>query len=297
MRFTIADFRLKISSVAGRRFPHGPGRAAVHALFLAVAAGLAACRCRPPPRPDLRLSWEKNLLSILSPDLPGGRVEVWYLEAYCRSGSTRRAWQETVIPHRTEKVSESPDGKHLRLRCRVEGGVEVDHEIRAGAGEVDFRVEAVNRGPDAVDAVWVQPCIRVGGFTGATQETYIPRCFVFVDGRLTFLDRTRRTEEAVYRGGQVYVPDGIDREDVNPRPLSPDVPSNGLIGCVSADGTRLLAAAWEPYQELFQGVFVCIHSDFRLGGLRPGEVKRARGKIYILENDAEGMLRRYREDF
>ena len=28
-----------------------------------------------------------------------------------------------------------------------------------------------------------------------------------------------------------------------------------------------LATAWEPYQELFQGVIVCMHSDFRIGGL------------------------------
>ena len=40
------------------------------------------------------------------------------------------------------------------------------------------------------------------------------------------------SEEARYRGGQVYVPEGIDRADVNPRPLSPDVPVNGLIGTV-----------------------------------------------------------------
>ena len=27
-----------------------------------------------------------------------------------------------------------------------------------------------------------------------------------------------------------------------------------------------MAVAWEPYQELFQGVIVCLHSDFRIGG-------------------------------
>ncbi len=265
-------------------------------LFLG-AAFLSSCATAPPAPVDLRLAWEKNILTISGPAVPGGEIKVWYLEAYCRSGSTDRNWKETVIPHRTEKVEESPDGKRIRLRCAVDGGVRVTHDIRPGDGEVEFRVEAVNRGAEYVDAVWVQPCVRVRGFTGATQQTYVAKSFIFVDGKLASLDRVRRTEEAIYRGGQVYVPASVDRRDVNPRPLSPDVPSNGLIGCFSADGTKLFATAWEPYQELFQGVIVCLHSDFRLGGLRPGETKRARGKIYVMENDVDRLLERYRRDF
>ena len=84
---------------------------------------------------------------------------------------------------------------------------------------------------------------------------------------------------------------------MNPRPLSPIVPSNGLIGCVSADGKELLATAWEPYQELFQGVIVCLHSDFRIGGLKPGESKTIRGKIYLMPADFAALETRYRKDF
>jgi hypothetical protein len=262
-------------------------------LFLA----LPACSSSPPPiRPPLQLAWEKDMLSVVSSEIPGGKVDTWYLEACCRSGSTRRDWELTTIPHRTEKLPGSTDRKVL-LRTRVEGGVELHHTITAGEGAVDFDVEAVNRGPAYVDIVWVQPCTRVGTFTGGDQESYVARSFIFLEGEPKFLTETRRTEDAIYRGGQVYVPAGIDREDVNPRPLSPDVPSNRLIGCVSADGKMLLALAWEPYQELFQGVIVCLHSDFRLGGLAPGETKRARGRMYIMENDPGTLLELYERDF
>jgi hypothetical protein len=44
-------------------------------------------------------------------------------------------------------------------------------------------------------------------------------------------------------------------------------------------------------------VVICLHSDFRLGGLSPGETKTARGKIYLVKNDAEELLRRYQRDF
>lgn len=260
---------------------------------IAALAALLLSACAPAG-PELRLSWEKDILSVTG---PGVNVKVWYLEAYCRPGSTDRDWNQTVIPHKTEKLEESADGKLVRLRCRVEGGVEVEHTIRAAPGEVDFQVEAVNRGPARVEAHWVQPCIRVGEFTGGTQESYVAKSFIFVEGKPVRLDKLPRAEEARYRGGQVYVPRGISRADVNPRPLSAVVPSNGLIGCVSADESMLLANAWEPTQELFQGVIICLHSDFRLGGLDPGQTKRARGKIYIMKNDPEALLARYRRDF
>jgi hypothetical protein len=264
--------------------------------FVGVSSSAAEVFARASDA-GLTLTWDKNLLAIHEAKIPGGRVEINYLEAYCRSGSTHRRWEETVIPHRTKKLEAPSDGKFIKLLCRVEGGVEVQHEIRAGQDEVRFQVTAVNRGPAYVDAVWVQPCIRLGPFMGRSQQDYIERSFIFVGGKATPLDQTRRTTEAIYKGGQVYVPAGIGLADVNPRPISPDVPSNGLIGCFSADDRYILATAWEPYQELFQGINVCLHSDFRLGGLNPGETKTARGRIYLIKNDPEELLRRFRRDF
>ena len=69
------------------------------------------------------------------------------------------------------------------------------------------------------------------------------------------------------------------------------------MGCVSSNDKWILALVWEPYQELFQGVIRCLHSDFRIGGLSPGESKRIRGRIYIVENNFPGLLARYRRDF
>ena len=54
--------------------------------------------------------------------------------------------------------------------------------------------------------------------------------------------------------------------------------------------------AFEPYQELFQGVIHCIHSDFRIGGLAPGERQAIRGRMYFVKNDLPALLERYRRD-
>jgi hypothetical protein len=246
---------------------------------------------------SLHLHWTNNMLTVAGPKIPGGTLKIWYLEAFCRRGSTRRDWRQTTIRQRTELVSAQENDQLLVLRSHVEPNVEVLHEIRAGGDEVDFRMSLRNRGKEFADIDWLQPCVRVDGFTGRGQSNYVERCFLFTRDGLRTLDKTQRTEEALYRGGQVYVPEGIDLNDVNPRPISPDRPVNGLIGCFSADNQSLLATAWDHTQELFQGVIVCIHNDPRVGGLKPGEVKKLHGKLYILKNDPKALLERYRRDF
>lgn len=262
--------------------------------FLAVLAapGMAA------DRSSLKLHWEKNFLTISGEHLPGGEMQVHYLEAYCRAGSTDADWvQHTRMQHVTELVEASADGTLIRLRCRVNDGLVVDHVIRSTPDEVDFRLTAQNPTEKRSEAVWAQPCIRVDRFTGGDKESYLGKSFVFLDGKLERMPTRDWALTARYVPGQVWAPKGVDRNDVNPRPLSPLVPSNGLIGCFSADESMIFATAFEPYQELFQGVAVCLHSDFRLGGLQPGETKQVRGKIYFVPNDVGMLLDRYARDF
>jgi len=265
-----------------------------HLSFLLLTGSFAVASGTPA---GLSVTWTNNMLRVSGPDMPVGKVDIWYLEAFCRSGSTRRDWRQTTIPHRTELVSADKKGKRIKLRTVVEPNVEVAHDIRAGKDEVDFRLTLKNRGNEFVDVQWFQPCMRVDRFTGGNQSNYINKSFIFTQRGLTMLDKTHRTEEAVYRGGQVYVPKGINLDDVNPRPISLDQPVNGLIGCVSADDRYLLAMAWDQTQELFQGVIVCLHNDPHVGGLKPGETKKLHGKIYFLPNDPKALLKRYEREF
>lgn len=252
----------------------------------------------------LKLHWDKNYLTISGKQIPGGEIKILYLEAYCRPGSTDRDWRETVIRHTAELVRASDDGHAIELRDRLDDGVIVEHRITAGADEVEFRLTAHNPTKEESQAHWAQPCIRVEKFTGCPTtdaRTLVPeyarKCFIFVEGKLERLPTKPWAEKARYIPGQVYAPKHVDRKDVNPRPLSKLVPSNGLMGCFSADEKKILAVAWEPYQELFLGVITCMHSDFRIGGLKPGEKKEIYGKLYIVPADVDALLKRYHRDF
>lgn len=269
---------------------------------LALTVTTACCSAQTvPPAFRLRVAWAANTLSIDAPEgapqIPGGTLSVNYLEAYCRAGSTDREWRETVIKHTTRLVSAGDAGHPLELECTLTDGVVVHHQIVAGADEVDFRLVAHNPTEIASQAHWAQPCIRVGSFTGRPQQDYLPLCFVLIGGKISRLPTEPWATQARYVPGQVYCPAHVDRNDVNPRPLSKLVPSHGVIGCFSPDAKWIVASAWEPYQELFQGVITCVHSDFRLGGLKPGETRQIRGKIYVTRDNIDALVKRYERDF
>src|SRR4051812_35795787 len=74
----------------------------------------------------LKLNWEKGMLRI-NGAFPGENVDIWYLEAFCRTGSTHRDWNKTTIFQKSELVSADADGKRLVLRTTVEPSVTVEH--------------------------------------------------------------------------------------------------------------------------------------------------------------------------
>ncbi|MBU6400056.1 MAG: hypothetical protein KGS61_07040 [Verrucomicrobia bacterium] len=255
--------------------------------------------------PGLTLERQANWLILRDARLPGGELRINYLEAYCRADSTAADWvKHTVIPHTSQLLSLSADRKVLRLRDTLADGLVVEHTITAGDDEVSFRLVAHNPTDRRSQAQWAQPCVRLGMFTGFSPDLrqgdlndYLPKCFLFLADRLNRMPTRDWATRARYTPGQVWGAPHVPRTDLNPRPVSARVPSNGLIGCFSGDDRLILATAWEPYQELFQGVARCLHSDFRLGGIGPGQTRRIRGKIYLVNNDVPALLRRYARDF
>jgi len=254
-----------------------------------------AASCGSP----LRLAWvphERSGDIVIDGDHLPGAIRVWYVELYMGPGS-RTNYPGGVIPHATECTSVDPAGRWLTLRCTLDHGVVVEHRVTAGRDVVTFEMVATNTAAHTSDVAWGAPCIIVDGFTGGDKQTYLQKCFIFLEGRLCRLPVEPWATEGVETPGQVWCPPHVDRDDVESHPLSDLVPSHGLIGCFSKDERMVLAAAWQPYQDLFQGIIACLHADFRIDGLRPGQCKALRGRIYVTEEDIPSLLQRYEDDF
>ena len=274
------------------------------ALLRCVVLSLALTQVATAADQTLTLSRDKNWVVVSGRHLPGGEVRINYIESYCRPGSTDVDWAQTKIPHRSEQPTVFDSNQHLSLRDTLADGVVIDHDILIRDDAVIFTLSAHNPTAVASAVHWGQPCVRLATVTGfnpdytvGNPDDYLPRCFIFLDQKLTRMPTPVWNTTARYKPGQVWCPTNVPRTDVNPRPLNPQVPSNGLIGCFSADDKLIAATAWEPYQELFQGVGRCLHADFRIGGLAPGETKTARGVLYLVPNDVDALLKRYLSDF
>lgn len=271
-------------------------RAALAELLLLAILGFLAPT--PPCVAAPTLAWTNNLLTWTEPRLPGGRLDIFYLEAFCLPGGHERRWDQTRVPHSTRLVGASRKGDVLRFETQVGAAVVVTHQVRALKDGLEMNFTLSNKGAEPWRIQWFQPaCVRVDRFTGAGQSNYVERSFVFTERGRTWLSETRRTEAALYRGGQVFLPPWIEAKDANPRPISADRVTNGIIGCVSGDQRWLLALASDRTFELFEGVYVCLHSDPWIGGLQPGEVRQIRQRLYLLPNDPNKLLQRYRRDF
>lgn len=268
-------------------------------LFLALATGFPAHGLSSEGEDArLSLSWTNNVLRISSPSLPSGKLEILYLEAFCRSGAHDQSWNQTKIPHHTTLLNAAANGRRLEFETTVADKIVVRHDVLAERDSVGFSYTLKNPGQEAFDVQWFQPaCIRVAAFSGRDQQTYTGRSFVFTERGLTALDQLARTTNALYLGGQVYLPKTTKPEDANPRPICEDRVANGLIGCISADGKHILATASSTTHELFEGVYVCLHSDPYIGGLAPGETKTVTSRLYLLPNDPDLLLKRYQHDF
>jgi hypothetical protein len=254
------------------------------------------------PAPDVTIARDGHWLDIKAPHVPGKEIRINYLEAYCRAGSTEADWiKHTMVGHTTELLSAPAGGREIKLRCQVKDGLVVDHDIRAVSDGVTFELTVNNPTTHANEAEWAQPCIRLGDFAGgekddgAGPDIKLSRAFIFLNGKLTTMPTTPWATKARYIPGQVWCPKDVPRTDVNPRPLSTLVPDNGLIGCFSKDGKWIFAVCFDPTQELFQGVAQCLHNDFRIGQVPPGQSKKIRGRIWIIPADGPKLVEMHRE--
>jgi len=147
-------------------------RRAAKILFLAIVTGLSAySRGSEGEDAQFTLSWTNNVLRISSPKLPSGKLEILYLEAFCRSGAHDQSWDRTKIPHRTTLQHASADGKRLEFETVVTDKVVVHHDILAERDSIRFSYTMKNPGQEAFDVQWFQPaCIRLRSSPAATSK-------------------------------------------------------------------------------------------------------------------------------
>src|SRR6184192_1164724 len=90
----------------------------------------------------IAIAWANEILTIANPRLGEAPISLRYLKAFCQDGSTNRAWEETVIPHRTELLSSSLNA--IQLRSALGNDIVTDHQIVTNENEISFEINLHN---------------------------------------------------------------------------------------------------------------------------------------------------------
>ncbi|MHC4593940.1 MAG: ankyrin repeat domain-containing protein, partial [Planctomycetota bacterium] len=248
---------------------------------------------------DVERKRNGTYLTIRTERIPGLLLDVWCYED--RLGDATRYEKQgnaVVLIHKLEEAT-------------------VTTLFEPRQTDVDIQVHVT--GPTAVAVRKVQrlnPCCqfaRSAAFRseGNYVDDFVARCFVFLDAGMTLLKDTKRIpgtrprtdDKANYPKPwiQEYFPAWRKHpgQIKGQRGYSPDRPVYPIIGVVSQDGKYLAAIAWPETASLGQVWHHCIHPRPLIAESFDPKTSEIRscGKIYLMENDEEKLLARFKEDF
>ena len=215
-----------------------------------------------------------------------------------------------------EPISHEQQGKAVVLAHKL-GEAKLLSRFEPCPDGVDIGVKVTAPDAKAVRAVRsLNPCClfqNSPAFKGTEDYVgdFVARCFVFLDGGMTSLKDTKRLPSTLPGGDpraklpQPWIQEYIPAWRKHPgsggeiRATSTDRPVYPIIGVISCDGKHLAAIAWPDTKGLGQVWHHCFHPRPDLNAsFNPatGEIY-SRGKIYLMENDKQRLLERFKHDF
>lgn len=172
--------------------------------------------------------------------------------------------------------------------------------------EVALEFYARNETGQTISHVDPNCCLNLGTSPDFRHKWDLDHLFMVFDGRYQPLSNTTPTPEQIGRPPWLLMLTPYGKESF-PGPqdtgntwwLVDQLPDENLLAAESQDGKHLVGYTWnESAQTMMSNCGnPCLHTGPRPSPeLRPGATYRWYGKIYLMENDPEALLKRYRED-
>jgi len=160
------------------------------------------------------------------------------------------------------------------------------------ADGLELRFTAVNTGDRTLHNVVGVPCL--GRPTADFRDPELRRTFVVTDSGVTPLAITDRGTGNRCRTHYLVSEQNPIRYCGAPfwGDLSKTGTTDGAIVRTSVGGRHSVGCSWERVAEIWdnQDAHGCIHSNFSLGDIRPGETKTVRGRIVLVQGGVEEAL-------
>ena len=252
----------------------------------------------------------RTFVTIRSPAIRGVAVDLWcYEDEFGLPKEIDEREDRIILHHQFE-------GYELKTLFEAEpGGVRITATLTGPDGEWLPGVQTLNM------CMTHQRSAAFGNrkdkFDESYLEDFVGRAFVFLESGLRRLADTNRVPSVDSRDNpysrrgsaanpwvQEYAPRWRSRSARLPaffgrRPVSTDRPTYPIMGVISQDERFLSAFAWPDAEYLGQLFISCLHPNSRLAEscLSEPEGCVTRGKIYLMENNPQRLLKLFERDF
>lgn len=243
----------------------------------------------------LRAGWVDGSLLMRFPETLSSSMGLHFIDHH-RSDMLPLSKIERPEWHRNKTTGE------IRYRASTPHGVEFSGKAvpREKAVELEFRV--TNSTERTLRHGGAQMCLTLSKCTEFSEKNTVDNTFTWIDGRYTSLASTTPTPQKMGRPPWLIV----QKKDL------PDLPRRShpdgwwvvdqrcdypLVVRESADGEHLVAIWWQGATGVMTNTTVpCMHSRMPRKPIKPGGEVVWRGRVYLMPNKPEKLLRHYKDD-
>lgn len=193
----------------------------------------------------------------------------------------------------------------IHYRQSMPEGLEFSATATPADDCVDIEFTVINRSDKPIASVEQNCCLDLGGSPDFNHRGDLSNLFAVFDGNYQTLANTTPTPAQMKRAPWIIMLTPTSVKTFKGPKDTPtwwrvdQVAEENLMAAQSADGTHVIAYAWDREGETLMSNCgnPCLHcGPGAVAELKPGELHSWRGRIYLMANQPEVLLARYRAD-
>lgn len=248
----------------------------------------------------IRADWLEGFVELRMPEVLISSMGTHFMDHFLSSLEPLHEWATFPQWERDELTGE------ISYRFTTPEGLELYARAWPGRDYVDLRFHVTNGTTRTLWGVEPNCCFSMNGSADFNKRWDPTRILAWYGGKLQDLTAATPTPEQTGRPLWVAMATTAKPDDL-PMPeqsghgmwFLEQTAEENLMAVLSDDGAYLIGYAWDamPYFIMSNAGNPCLHTGPAPSGeLKPGEAVSRYGRIYMMENDPDALVARYRED-
>ncbi len=248
---------------------------------------------------NIHAPWMENTIELRYPEVIHSSMGFHFLDNYASSLTPLSPFDPFPLWYKGDKPGQ------IRYTYTSTEGLSFTAIATPGATEVELEYIVENNSSENLDFIEINPCFNFRHCPQFNASWDITHLYAYFDGELQAMSKTTPTPEQVGRNPWLvfYTPVGLGMMDL-PRDNGlwwrvDQIAEQNIMAAESKDGKYLIGYAWKSTPRVLMSNcgYPCLHSGpGPKMNLKIGEKHKWEGKIYLIENSLNELMKRYRQD-